>query len=91
MYLAHAIRAIVAILALRGMNKLRACSGPVGSNPTRASAISLGAVAELERSLTVERVRAGLWDAKAKGKSLGRPRVAVDVARIVALRMQELS
>ncbi len=48
----------------------------------------LGAVAELERSLIVERVRAGLRNAKAKGKHLGRPRVAVDVARIAALRAQ---
>jgi DNA invertase Pin-like site-specific DNA recombinase len=38
----------------------------------------LGAVAELERSLIVERVRAGLRNARAKGKRLGRPRVAVD-------------
>jgi DNA invertase Pin-like site-specific DNA recombinase len=51
----------------------------------------LGAVAELERSLIVERVRAGLRNAKAKGKSLGRPRVIVDVARITALRSQGLS
>ena len=34
----------------------------------------LGAVAELERSLIVERVRAGLRNAVAKGKKLGRPR-----------------
>ena len=34
----------------------------------------LGAVAELERSLIVERVRAGLRNARAKGKKLGRPR-----------------
>jgi DNA invertase Pin-like site-specific DNA recombinase len=33
----------------------------------------LGAVAELERSLIAERVRAGLRNAKAKGKRLGRP------------------
>ena len=33
----------------------------------------LGAVAELERSLIVERVRAGLRNARAKGKKLGRP------------------
>jgi DNA invertase Pin-like site-specific DNA recombinase len=46
----------------------------------------LGAVAELERSLTVERVRAGLRNARAKGKTLGRPRVAVDAARIASLR-----
>jgi DNA invertase Pin-like site-specific DNA recombinase len=51
----------------------------------------LGAVAELERSLIVERVRAGLRNAKAKGKSLGRPRVTVDSARIAALRSQGLS
>lgn len=51
----------------------------------------LGAVAELERSLIVERVRAGLRNARAKGKSLGRPRVAVDAARIADLRSQGLS
>jgi DNA invertase Pin-like site-specific DNA recombinase len=46
----------------------------------------LGAVAELERSLTVERVRAGLRNARAKGKILGRPRVIVDAAKIASLR-----
>src|ERR1700693_4316680 len=46
----------------------------------------LGAVAELERSLIAERVRAGLRNARAKGKKLGRPCVAVDAARIAALR-----
>jgi DNA invertase Pin-like site-specific DNA recombinase len=34
----------------------------------------LGAVAELERSLIVERVKDGLRNAPAKGKRLGRPR-----------------
>jgi len=48
----------------------------------------LGAVAELERSLIVERVRAGLRNARAKGKRLGRPRVTVDAARIARLRAQ---
>jgi DNA invertase Pin-like site-specific DNA recombinase len=48
----------------------------------------LGAVAELERSLIVERVRAGLRNAMAKGKTLGRPRVSVDAARIGRLRAQ---
>jgi DNA invertase Pin-like site-specific DNA recombinase len=51
----------------------------------------LGAVAELERSLIVERVRAGLRNAVAKGKTLGRPRKIVDVVRIDALRTQGLS
>jgi DNA invertase Pin-like site-specific DNA recombinase len=46
----------------------------------------LGAVAELERTLIVERVRAGLRNARAKGKRLGRPRIAVDAARIASLR-----
>jgi DNA invertase Pin-like site-specific DNA recombinase len=48
----------------------------------------LGAVAELERSLTAERVRAGLRNARAKGKRLGRPRVVLDAARIGRLRAQ---
>ena len=50
----------------------------------------LGAVAELERSLIAERVRAGLRNARAKGKRLGRPRRVVDAARISALRAQGL-
>jgi DNA invertase Pin-like site-specific DNA recombinase len=48
-------------------------------------------VAELERSLIVERVRAGLRNAKAKGKTLGRPRVAVDAAKVRMLRSQGAS
>ncbi len=48
----------------------------------------LGAVAELERSLIVERVKAGLRNARAKGKRLGRPRKVVDAARIAILRAQ---
>ena len=51
----------------------------------------LGAVAELERSLIVERVRAGLRNARAKGKTLGRPRVTVDTARVSRLRASGLS
>jgi DNA invertase Pin-like site-specific DNA recombinase len=47
----------------------------------------LEAVAELERSLIVERVRAGLRNARAKGKTLGRPRVGVD-ATVGRLREQ---
>lgn len=48
----------------------------------------LGAVAELKRSLIAERVKAGLRNAKAKGREVGRPRMAVDAARIAALRTQ---
>jgi len=50
----------------------------------------LGAVAELERSLIVERVKAGLRNAKAKGKRLGRPRRIVDAHRVASLRAEGL-
>jgi DNA invertase Pin-like site-specific DNA recombinase len=48
----------------------------------------LGAVAELERSLIAERVRAGLRNARAKGTRLGRPRIIVDVSRVLGLRAE---
>lgn len=51
----------------------------------------LGAVAELERSLIVERVKAGLRNARAKGKRLGRPRKVVDRFRLARLRAQGCS
>jgi len=43
-------------------------------------------MAEFERSLTQERVKAGIAHARAKGKRLGRPSIAVDTARIANLR-----
>jgi DNA invertase Pin-like site-specific DNA recombinase len=46
----------------------------------------LGAVAELERSLIAERVRAGLRNAQAKGRHIGRPKVPVDCKKIIELR-----
>lgn len=48
----------------------------------------IGAMAEFERALIQERVRAGLRNARAKGKRLGRPRAIVNVSRIVFLRGQ---
>jgi DNA invertase Pin-like site-specific DNA recombinase len=51
----------------------------------------LGAVAELERSLIVERVKAGLRNARVKGKRLGRPPVTVDRRRIANLRARGCS
>jgi DNA invertase Pin-like site-specific DNA recombinase len=45
-------------------------------------------IAEFERELIRDRVRSGLAAAKAKGKRVGRPRVAVDVRRIESLRRQ---
>jgi DNA invertase Pin-like site-specific DNA recombinase len=64
-------------------------NGPSVSRPTHATRVRiqiLGAVAELERSLIVERVEADLRNARAKGKKLGCPRVKVDEFRVQALR-----
>lgn len=46
----------------------------------------IGAMAEFERALIQERVRAGLRNARAKGKRLGRPCAIVDRVRVAALR-----
>jgi DNA invertase Pin-like site-specific DNA recombinase len=46
----------------------------------------IGAMAEFERALIQERVRAGLRNARAKGKRLGRPRRVVDSSRVSSLR-----
>lgn len=46
----------------------------------------VGAMAEFERALIQERVRAGLKNARAHGKPLGRPRTSVDTAQIAELR-----
>jgi DNA invertase Pin-like site-specific DNA recombinase len=51
----------------------------------------LGAVAELERSLIAERVRAGLRNARVKGKTLGRPQAAITETRLRELLSQNLS
>jgi DNA invertase Pin-like site-specific DNA recombinase len=46
----------------------------------------VGAVAQFERDLIGERVRAGLAHAKAMGKHIGRPRAAVDINSVRGLR-----
>src|ERR1700682_3696340 len=51
----------------------------------------IGAMAEFEKSLIQERVKAGLRNARAKGKRLGRPRTVVDAPRIILLRAQGAS
>ena len=62
-------------------------SSPLGS----AIFTIISAVAQLERDIIAERVKAGLRRAKKNGKKLGRPRVAVDANRIAHLRAQGLS
>src|SRR5271169_4892377 len=51
----------------------------------------IGAMAEFERSLIQERVKAGLRNARAKGKEFGWPRAQVDADRVAALRRDGLS
>lgn len=46
----------------------------------------IGAMAEFERALIQERVKAGLRNARAKGKTIGRPRIAADGRQVSALR-----
>src|SRR5580692_8111830 len=48
----------------------------------------IGAMAEFERALIQERVRAGVRNARAKGKRIGRPRKLVDVLELDRLRKQ---
>ena len=46
----------------------------------------VGAVAQFERDLIVERVRAGMALARARGKQIGRPRAIIDADRVAGLR-----
>jgi DNA invertase Pin-like site-specific DNA recombinase len=62
-------------------------SGPLG----RAIVVIIGVIAELERSLIVERVRAGMRRAKLEGRSIGRPRLNIDHVRIVRDRERKMS
>ena len=62
-------------------------SGPLG----RAVVVIIAAIAELERSLIVERVRAGLRRAKLEGPRLGRPPLVVDREAVLRDRQQGLS
>jgi DNA invertase Pin-like site-specific DNA recombinase len=48
--------------------------GPLG----RAMIVIIGAIAELERNLIIERVRAGMRRAKLEGRRIGRPPLEVD-------------
>lgn len=48
----------------------------------------LGAVAEFERAIIAERVKAGMRAAKARGRHCGRPRASVDVQLASKLRSE---
>lgn len=51
----------------------------------------VGAVAQFERDLIAERVRAGIAHAKAIGKRIGRPPAEIDVGQVRSLRARALS
>jgi len=62
-------------------------SSPLGS----AIFTIISAVAQLERDIIAERVKAGLRRAKENGKTLGRPKALVDQKQILKLRQQGMS
>src|ERR1035437_2506088 len=61
--------------------------GPLG----RAVVTIIGVVAELERSLIVERVRAGMRRARLEGRHIGRPSLDLDRVAIFQDRRQGMS
>jgi len=61
--------------------------GPLG----RAVVVIVSAVAELERNLIIERVRAGLRRAKLEGRRLGRRPIEIDRAALLRDRARGLS
>jgi DNA invertase Pin-like site-specific DNA recombinase len=61
--------------------------GPLG----RAMVVIVGAIAELERSLIVERVKAGMRRAKLEGLRIGRSPLDIDREQVVADRRSGMS
>ena len=62
-------------------------SGPLG----RAMVVIVGAIAELERNLIVERVKAGMRRAKLEGRQIGRSRLDVNREQVVTDRRSGMS
>jgi len=62
-------------------------SSPLGS----AIFTIISAVAQLERDIIAERVKAGLRRARESGKRLGRPKLQVDSTQVLRLRSEGLS
>jgi len=57
----------------------------------RAILVIVGAIAELERSLIKERVKAGLRRAKLEGRHIGRPRLELDRESVLQGRARGMS
>jgi DNA invertase Pin-like site-specific DNA recombinase len=62
-------------------------SGPLG----RAMVVIVGAIAELERNLIVERVRAGMRRARLEGRQIGRTPLDIDREQVVRDRRSGMS
>jgi DNA invertase Pin-like site-specific DNA recombinase len=87
----HLLRALETFKAL-GIEFVSLSEQVDTSTPTGKMVFTvLGAVAELERNLIAERVKAGLRNARAKGKILGRPRKIANADEIKRLRSQGAS
>jgi DNA invertase Pin-like site-specific DNA recombinase len=61
--------------------------GPLG----RAMVVIVGAIAELERSLIVERVKAGMRRARLEGRRIGRAPLKIDRDQVVCDRRAGMS
>ena len=61
--------------------------GPLG----RAVVVIVGAIAELERSLIVERVRAGMRRARLEGRQIGRAPLNIDRQQVIRDRQSGMS
>jgi len=61
--------------------------GPLG----RAIVVIVGAIAELERNLIVERVKAGMRRAKLEGRRIGRAPLSIDREQVVRDRVSGMS
>lgn len=81
-------------LAAHGVGFVATSQGldTTSTNPTSTLTLQvLGAVAQFERAMCIDRVRSGLAKARAAGKQLGRPRSRIDPARVQELRREGLS
>lgn len=84
--LRHLVNALEEFRAL-GIDFISLHEGVDTSTPNGRLVFGIFAsIAEFERELIRDRVKSGIAAARSNGKTLGRPRVVVDVARITSLR-----
>jgi len=86
----HLLQALTEFQAL-GVDFVSCSEGVDTSTPAGRMVFTfLGAVAEFERSLIKERVKAGIERAQAAGVHCGRPRAAFDVGRAIKMKQEGL-